>query len=197
MIKIMFYRQKMKKSVKAKDSYGPVLARVKTNNIMKIQNENENTDPPPPGGIYKYTCISYIIIIFIYVIDLITMVLFTDESFGGNNNVAVISYNPIQNNNMVVTTQTNSGGNSINMSLIIPQKKTPSMAKPKWHAPWKLYRVISGHLGWVRCCAVEPGNEWFATGSADRVIKVRLLFRSIFVLNCIIYCNVILYSFIN
>ncbi|XP_048265478.1 pleiotropic regulator 1 isoform X1 [Bombus affinis] len=142
--------QKMKKSVKAKDSYGPVLARVKTNNIMKIQNENENTDPPPPGGIYKYTY----------------------ESFGGNNNVAVISYNPIQNNNMVVTTQTNSGGNSINMSLIIPQKKTPSMAKPKWHAPWKLYRVISGHLGWVRCCAVEPGNEWFATGSADRVIKI-------------------------
>lgn len=136
--------QKIKKSVKAKDSYGPVLARVKTNNIMKIQNENENTDPPPPG----------------------------DESFGGNNNVAVVPYNPIQNNNMVVTTQTNSGGNSVNMSLIIPQKKTPSMAKPKWHAPWKLYRVISGHLGWVRCCAVEPGNEWFATGSADRVIKI-------------------------
>lgn len=71
----MFYRQKIKKSVKAKDSYGPVLARVKTNNIMKIQNENENTDPPPPGGIYKYICISYIIIIFIYVIDLITMIL--------------------------------------------------------------------------------------------------------------------------
>lgn len=64
----------------------------------------------------------------------------------------------------------------------MPQKKTHSMAKPKWHAPWKLYRVISGHLGWVRCCAVEPGNEWFATGSADRVIKVRL-FYLIFLLN--------------
>jgi pleiotropic regulator 1 len=48
----------------------------------------------------------------------------------------------------------------------------PSIGKPKWHAPWKLYKVICGHLGWVRCCAVEPGNEWFATGSADRVIKV-------------------------
>lgn len=33
-------------------------------------------------------------------------------------------------------------------------------------------RVISGHLGWVRCVAVEPGNEWFATGAADRVIKI-------------------------
>lgn len=48
------------------------------------------------------------------------------------------------------------------------------MPKPKWHPPWKLYRVISGHLGWVRCVTVEPGNEWFATGAADRVIKVIL-----------------------
>ena len=57
------------------------------------------------------------------------------------------------------------------ITSIIP-RKAPSMPKPKWHAPWKLYRVISGHLGWVRCVTVEPGNEWFATGSADRVIKV-------------------------
>ena len=33
-------------------------------------------------------------------------------------------------------------------------------------------RVISGHLGWVRSLAVEPGNEWFATGSSDNTIKV-------------------------
>ncbi|XP_050677905.1 pleiotropic regulator 1 [Leptidea sinapis] len=51
-------------------------------------------------------------------------------------------------------------------------RKAPVMPRPKWHAPWKLCRVISGHLGWVRCVAVEPGNEWFATGAADRVIKV-------------------------
>ncbi len=54
----------------------------------------------------------------------------------------------------------------------IPQKKIVTIPKPKWHPPWKLFRVISGHLGWVRCVAIEPGNEWFATGSADRVIKV-------------------------
>ncbi len=47
-----------------------------------------------------------------------------------------------------------------------------SMPKPNWHAPWKLYRVISGHTGWVRSVAVEPGNEWFCTGAADRVIKI-------------------------
>lgn len=25
---------------------------------------------------------------------------------------------------------------------------------------------------WVRSLAVDPGNEWFVTGSADRTIKV-------------------------
>lgn len=51
-------------------------------------------------------------------------------------------------------------------------RKAPSMPKPQWHPPWKLFRVISGHLGWVRSIAVEPGNQWFVTGSADRTIKI-------------------------
>lgn len=42
---------------------------------------------------------------------------------------------------------------------------------PDWHAPWKLYRVISGHTGWVRCIDVDPTNNWFVTGSNDRLIK--------------------------
>lgn len=44
--------------------------------------------------------------------------------------------------------------------------------KPEWHAPWKLMRVISGHLGWVRSLAVEPDNKWFASGAGDRTIKI-------------------------
>ncbi|KAH9641196.1 hypothetical protein HF086_004583 [Spodoptera exigua] len=39
-------------------------------------------------------------------------------------------------------------------ALAVP-RKPPAMPKPKWHAPWKLFRVISGHLG-----------------AADRVIKI-------------------------
>ena len=50
--------------------------------------------------------------------------------------------------------------------------RAPVMPKPAWHPKWKLMRVISGHLGWVRACVVEPGNKWFATGAADRVIKI-------------------------
>jgi pleiotropic regulator 1 len=38
----------------------------------------------------------------------------------------------------------------------------------------KLTRVISGHMGWVRAIAVDPGNQWFATGAGDRVVKVGL-----------------------
>ncbi|KAJ2899703.1 pre-mRNA-splicing factor prp46 [Zalerion maritima] len=44
--------------------------------------------------------------------------------------------------------------------------------RPDWHPPWKLMRVISGHLGWVRSLAVEPGNQWFASGAGDRTIKI-------------------------
>ncbi|CAI5680850.1 unnamed protein product [Oreochromis niloticus] len=61
------------------------------------------------------------------------------------------------------------GGGTRNSALM---RRAPTMPKPQWHPPWKLFRVISGHLGWVRSIAVEPGNQWFVTGSADRTIKI-------------------------
>ena len=42
--------------------------------------------------------------------------------------------------------------------------------KPK-HSKWKLYKVIAGHTGWVRCIDVDQFNKFFVTGSNDRVIK--------------------------
>ena len=33
-------------------------------------------------------------------------------------------------------------------------------------------RRVSHTRRWVRSIAVEPGNEWFCTGSADRTIKI-------------------------
>ncbi|SBT58367.1 pre-mRNA-splicing factor PRP46, putative [Plasmodium ovale wallikeri] len=44
--------------------------------------------------------------------------------------------------------------------------------KPRWHYPYKLYRVILGHSGWVNCVDVDISNEWFATGANDRLIKI-------------------------
>ncbi|KAI4288135.1 MAG: hypothetical protein L6R35_002601 [Caloplaca aegaea] len=57
-------------------------------------------------------------------------------------------------------------------STSLVRRENMHQPKPDWHAPWKLMRVISGHLGWVRALAVEPGNEWFASGAGDRTIKI-------------------------
>jgi len=61
---------------------------------------------------------------------------------------------------------------STKLSEALTLHKTTRTVKPTYHPPWKLVRVISGHLGWVRSVAVEPGNAWFATGAGDRVIKI-------------------------
>ncbi|KAJ3306075.1 pre-mRNA-splicing factor prp46 [Kappamyces sp. JEL0829] len=55
---------------------------------------------------------------------------------------------------------------------LIRIKEGRKIAKPEWHAPWKLKTVISGHTGWVRCLAVDVSNEWFASGAGDRIIKI-------------------------
>ncbi|PON88343.1 Guanine nucleotide-binding protein, beta subunit [Trema orientale] len=60
-----------------------------------------------------------------------------------------------------------------NYSTSALMERIPSKwPRPEWHAPWKNYRVISGHLGWVRSVAFDPSNTWFCTGSADRTIKM-------------------------
>ena len=57
-------------------------------------------------------------------------------------------------------------------SLVRKNNAAAQQVKPIWHPPWKLMRVISGHLGWVRALAVEPGNQWFCTGAGDRTVKI-------------------------
>ncbi|KZV98907.1 WD40 repeat-like protein [Exidia glandulosa HHB12029] len=61
---------------------------------------------------------------------------------------------------------------SSTLSKALALHKTQRVTQPTYHPQWKLTRVISGHLGWVRSVAVEPGNQWFATGAGDRVIKI-------------------------
>lgn len=61
---------------------------------------------------------------------------------------------------------------STSFAKALAMHKQVKTVKPAYHPPWKLVRVISGHLGWVRSIAVEPGNKWFATGAGDRVIKI-------------------------
>jgi pleiotropic regulator 1 len=63
-------------------------------------------------------------------------------------------------------------------SSALTVREQPKVPTPQWHANWELSAVISGHLGWVRSLAFDPSNEWFATGSVDRTIKVRSLMVS-------------------
>ncbi|KIR33268.1 pre-mRNA-splicing factor PRP46 [Cryptococcus deuterogattii MMRL2647] len=58
------------------------------------------------------------------------------------------------------------------LSQALMRKKEAREVKPEYHPEWKLTRVISGHMGWVRAVAMDPGNQWFATGAGDRVIKI-------------------------
>ncbi|CED85314.1 pre-mrna-splicing factor prp46 [Phaffia rhodozyma] len=64
------------------------------------------------------------------------------------------------------------GQHSSLLSQQLMKRKEAREVQPEYHAQWKLTRVISGHLGWIRSVAVEPGNQWFATGAGDRVIKI-------------------------
>ncbi|TFY69041.1 hypothetical protein EVJ58_g629 [Rhodofomes roseus] len=77
--------------------------------------------------------------------------------------IAAIDNTPIQ--------QPSTFASSSNLSAALQLHKTTRTIKPTYHPPWKLMRVISGHLGWVRSVAVEPGNQWFAT-RRRRVIKI-------------------------
>lgn len=74
------------------------------------------------------------------------------ESNANNNDTAIV---PFTDTTLVQRGQPMNAQNQVANML----RKAPTMPKPKWHPPWKLYRVIAGHLGWVRCVTVEPGNE--------------------------------------
>jgi pleiotropic regulator 1 len=65
------------------------------------------------------------------------------------------------------------GASGSKLSQALMRKKEAREVKPVYHPQWKLSRVISGHMGWVRAVTVDPANQWFATGAGDRVIKVR------------------------
>ncbi|KAH0844388.1 pre-mRNA-splicing factor prp46 [Fonsecaea monophora] len=88
----------------------------------------------------------------------------------GNNQMALVKSEAKAGSQASGSSSSSSQSNGIGSSLI----RRPNMQQPRpdWHAPWKLMRVISGHLGWVRALAVEPDNQWFASGAGDRTIKI-------------------------
>ena len=98
-----------------------------------------------------------------------------------SNSLSLYKYNngPFSTQDSQTTSSAQNHSNQALVQIREPRK----IPKPTWHAPWKLMRVISGHLGWVRSIAVDPSNEWFATGAGDRLIKVISFFKNEMKLN--------------
>uniref|UniRef100_A0AC35TSK3 WD_REPEATS_REGION domain-containing protein n=1 Tax=Rhabditophanes sp. KR3021 TaxID=114890 RepID=A0AC35TSK3_9BILA len=87
----------------------------------------------------------------------------------GNKQLAIDGGSKENMSSTVGKTSYSSSDNTVRSLL---PSRTPLIYKPTWHAPWKLYRVIPGHTGWVRAVDVDPKNEFFVTGSADRMVKI-------------------------
>lgn len=79
---------------------------------------------------------------------------------------------PAKQTQLILRTENSNPSKSSSTALVSREKAHVKIPSPEWHAPWELCSVISGHLGWVRCLAFDPSNEWFVTGSNDRTIKV-------------------------
>ncbi|VEU21311.1 DEKNAAC102686 [Brettanomyces naardenensis] len=60
--------------------------------------------------------------------------------------------------------------NAFANELIVPRLQ--SGGKSVHHSNWKLFRVLLGHTGQVTSLTFDPQNEFFATGSSDRTIKI-------------------------
>jgi pleiotropic regulator 1 len=56
--------------------------------------------------------------------------------------------------------------------IMVQRRAPPKVPVPQWHPKWELGVVLSGHLGWVQAISFDPSNQWFATGSKDRTIKI-------------------------
>lgn len=102
---------------------------------------------------------------------------FTDSKLNDSLIQIAKDLNIDKGTSLALTEPSNSSTDNSNLFLSLYRNKNyvcfrkNKLVTPEWHAPWKLYRVISGHNGWVRCIDVDPTNNWFVTGSNDRVIK--------------------------
>ncbi|KAH6935619.1 hypothetical protein HPB50_007070 [Hyalomma asiaticum] len=155
------FSEKLKMNVKTKDEYGLVMHLVKSNpQTYRHNTEGHRTsyhDEVSKSKEIKLQELTY------SGMDIMPMPVYDDDAPPpGVDDYAVMKAAPQSTSQAVVVAGQQQ----------LAQRKPVTIPKPQWHPPWKLYRVISGHTGWVRCLAVEPGNQWFCTGSNDRIIKI-------------------------
>lgn len=83
--------------------------------------------------------------------------------------------NSVNNTNNAFTSTTDmiirSDENAFANPMIVPQISN-NITKRKEHSPWKLYKLLLGHVGQVTSVTMDPFNSFFITGSADRTMKI-------------------------
>lgn len=59
-------------------------------------------------------------------------------------------------------------------ALVVSRAAEDAVEEQRYAPPskWKLMKVLVGHQGWVWAVAVEPSNQWMATGGFDGLIKI-------------------------
>merc|ERR1711935_828568 len=109
-----------------------------------------------------------------------TLALVSEESGASVNKLQMkplpLSVSKSQDDDEVPLLQKNSKADNMKSNDILVSNQISSnrikISTPTWHAPWRLSTVLSSHLGWVRSIAMDPTNDMFASGSADRTIKL-------------------------
>lgn len=149
-------RREFIRNIKAKDQFGDLVEKLKKPNhpLSRVRPYNLG----PPMSIEKRQL---------------------SEAAQNNNKPPELSLVLRDNEKSVVQTRVESTAKSAR-ALVLPwmnsidQKSSmmEEILKPEWHPPWKLYRMISGHGGWVHSLAVDPSNMWFASGCRDGLIKI-------------------------
>ncbi|KAL0208553.1 hypothetical protein P9112_011140 [Eukaryota sp. TZLM1-RC] len=71
-----------------------------------------------------------------------------------------------------IVTKPESSKPQFSTALTISSTTAISHPPPKWHAPWKPYKVMAAHTGVVNTVIVDSSNEFFCSGSADSTIKI-------------------------
>lgn len=116
---LFIFSETIRKMIKARDSYGLVFDDVKKMEAMKqLRAIEAGANPPPPGTL--------------------------DET---NNDIQMSEGAVVPYTESGALKPIGSGSQAPAPGQLQPLRKAPTMPKPKWHAPWKLYRVIAGHLG--------------------------------------------------
>ena len=80
-----------------------------------------------------------------------------------DSNIVNQTINKLPEDQIIDIAKTNTDNSNLSLSLFKNKEQISFKKEKEEDIPfnkWKLYRVISGHNGWVRCLDIDPTNNW-------------------------------------